>query len=70
MTGSKKITIEIPFGDAIKDFRKSKTAKHLRGIQREFLLTVRSLLDRRISALSEEESTAEAAPEADAKADA
>jgi hypothetical protein len=48
------ITIPEPFGDVLESYRHSEMAKHVRGIRREVLLTLRSLLDARIDSLRDE----------------
>jgi len=51
------ITIPVPLADMIESYKKSEIAKHVRGIQREVLLTVRSLIDARIQSLADNKST-------------
>jgi hypothetical protein len=69
----RKVTLTIPFplADLVASYRESEVAKHVRGIRRELLLTLRSLIDARIEALSEEERAkgekAEAAKKVDVK---
>jgi hypothetical protein len=54
--GERKITITVPapLCDLVECYKDSEVAVHVRGIHRELLLTLRSLLDARIESLSEE----------------
>ena len=48
------VTIPEPLGDVLDCYRHSEIAKHVRGIRREVLLTLRSLIDARIDSLRDE----------------
>jgi len=70
--GKRRITIELPLSgvlsNALDDLKQSDLAKHVRGIQREMLLAVRSVLDAGIACLEEDEG--EAKPKQGKKPDA
>ncbi len=70
--GKRRITIELPtcsvLSDAVSGLKESEVAKHVRGIQREMLLTMRSVIDAGIACLEEDKE--EAKPKQEKKADA
>ena len=71
--GKRKITVELPLSgvmsDALDDLRDSELARHVRGIQREMLLAMRSILDAGIAFLEEDEEEGEGKPKQGKKAD-
>jgi hypothetical protein len=59
--GQRQITITVPaaLSDLFECYRQSEMARHVRGVRREMLMTLRSLIDARIESLREEDEAEE-----------